>query len=462
MTTHWKPKLDKGDLPIYQVLADALVADVTSGKLAPGTRLPTHRDLAESLGTSVGTVTRAYREAEARGAVDAAPGRGTFVRRFTTDRSHVGAGVAADSRLIDLSVAHPQYARDPDLASALRAVAERVDVQRLLRYQSALDRPAYREAGATWLGECGVDVADETMVITAGAQHAGFVLLAVLSRPGDTVVVDELTYPGFLAAAAQTGRRVLGVPMDGSGMDPDALRDICRREAPRVLYVIPTLHNPTGILVPEERRHAIAEVAEEHDLAVIEDDTLRLLASEPPPTITSLIPYRSFFIATTSKAVAGGLRVAFVALPGAFVEAVTGAIGATVFMVSPLALEIAAQWIGDGTARRVVAAKRLEIEERQRLAREILGSRTFRSHSQSYYLWLELGEGWTSPEFEAEARRRGVGVTASRPFAANSARAPNAVRVCLSAAESKTQLEAALRALGQVLQEPGCRTAGLI
>lgn len=458
----WKPRIEKGEGPIYQALADALVADIASGKLPPGLRLPTQRELAESLGASVGTVTRAYREAEARGAIDATPGRGTFVRRLPGDRSVVGASLAQDHRLIDLSVAHPQYGQDPDLASALRSVADRVDVQRLLRYQALPHQPRYREAGARWLGECGIALEGGAMAITAGAQHAGFVLLSALSGPGDLIVTDELTYPGFLAAAEHSGRRVRGVPMDAHGMVPEALGEICRRDRPRVLYLIPTLQNPTGILVPEGRRQELARVAEEHDLLVIEDDTLRLLVSGPPPPVTSLIPDRSFFVATLSKAVAGGLRLAFLTSPPRFADAVEAATGATVFMVSPLLLEIATEWIGDGTAMRTVVQKRAEIEGRHALAREILKNRTFLSHPRSYYLWLELGEGWNSPEFEAEARRRGVGVTASRPFAAASSDPPNGVRVCLSAAESRENLQVALRTLGHLVDQPGSRTPGLL
>ena len=458
----WKPKLEKGGAPIYQVVADALVADVASGVLPPGSRLQTHRELAESLGTSVGTVTRAYQEAEARGAIESAPGRGTFVRSLPSRQAVVGAGSAEEDRLTDLGVAHPLYAQDPDLASALRSVADRVDVQQLLRYQTHGDRPRYRDAGAAWLQECGVQLEGRGMVVTAGAQHAGLVLLCALTRPGDLIAVDELTYPGFLSSVEQVGRRVQGVPMDESGMDPSALREICQRDRPKVLYLIPTLHNPTGILMPEGRRQELALIAEEHGLFVIEDDTLRLLVSQPPPPVCSFAPDRSFFIGSMSKAVAGGLRLAFVSSPVGFMDALNAAIGATVFMVSPLLVEIGARWIEDGTAKQTVTRKRVEIADRQKLARKILSDHAFQSHPQSYYLWLALPGGWSSPEFETEARRRGVGVTSSRPFSVSASDPPNAVRICLSAATSRERLEAALRTLGQLVDRPESRTPGLL
>lgn len=460
--TDWRPKLEREGIPLYQALADALVADVASGKLAPGSRLPTHRELADALGASVGTVTRAYQDAEARGALDATPGRGTFVRRLRGEPSMVDGALSRDPAVVDLSIAHPLYAMDPDLASALRAVAERVDVQRLLRYQTLSDHPLYRDAGNQWLEQCGTAPDRGAMVITAGAQHACFVLLSALTRPGNLVAVDELTYTGFLSAAEQGGRRVRGVPMDEHGMIPEALVELCREECPKAVYLVPTVQNPKGIVVPQTRREELARVAEEHDLLIIEDDTLRMLVPDPPPLLASLAPHRTFFVGSLSKTVCGGLRLAFVRCPPRFLDGLNAAVGATVFMVSPLLLETAATWILDGTAVQTVVRKRAEITHRQSQARNILAGHAYSSHPQSYYLWLDLPGGWTGSEFETEARRRGVGVTSSRPFSARAHQGPEGARVCLSAAESRSELEAALRTLAHLLDEPGSRTPGLL
>ncbi len=460
--SEWKPRLKGGDGPLYQAIADAIVADVTAGRLAPGARLPTHRDLARALGVALATVTRAYREALSRGAIEAAPGRGSFVRRLAGEWPLGGAGVRAPGDFTDLSVAHPLYSADPELSAALRSVADGVDVQRLLRYQPLRAHPRYSTAGRRWLEVCGCPASASVPIFTAGAQHAGFVLLSVLARPGDVVVTDDLTYPGFLSACELRGVRAQGVPMDRDGMIPDALAEVCRRERPTALYLVPTFQNPTGLVVSRERREKLADLAETHGLQVIEDDTLRLLHPDPLPTVTSLIPHRSSFIASLSKAVAGGLRLAFVATPPHLEAALEAAAGATAFTVSPLLVELATRWIEEGTALQAVVRRQTEIGERQRLAAEILGPHRCASHSRSYYLWLPMPEGWKSTDFEVEARRRGVGVTGSRAFAPNAESAPDGVRVCLSAAEDRDQLAAALRSLGTLLDSPGSRTPGLL
>jgi len=459
----WKPTLEEGGGPLYLMLAEAILQDVRSGRLAPGSRLPNQRELAETLGASVGTVTRAYQVAESRGAIDSTPGRGTFVRRHQDADSVAGAPLSLDSSLVDLSVAHPLYGQEPVLGPALATLAQEVDVQRLLRYQPLDEIPRYRDAGNRWLRACGTEREEGAeILITSGAQHAGLVLTLALTEPGDLILADEITYPGFLSVAEQTHRRVRGVAMDAHGMLPEALRNTCEEERPRALYLTPTLQNPTGLILPEERRRELAGIAEAYDLLVLEDDTLRLLASAPPPTLASIVPERTFFVGSFSKAVTGGLRVAFVHSPPRYLAAARRAIGASVFMPSPLLVELATRWIEDGTAWDTVARKRGELEERHRIAREILGADAVRAQPQSLYLWLELGEGWRSAEFEAEARRQGVGVTPSRPFSVDASRPPDGVRICLSAAPGRRQLEEALGTLAHLLRNPGSRTPRLV
>lgn len=250
--------------------------------------------------------------------------------------------------------------------------------------------------------------------------------------------------------------------MDESGMIPDALRDVCKKEAPRALYLVPTIHNPTSIVVPEGRRRELATIAEENDLLVIEDEILRLLVPDPPPPVSSFIPERSFFIASMSKSVAGGLRMAYLTVPPAFKQKVSFVVGSSIFMVAPLSVEIATLWIEDGTARRTVERKRQEAEVRQSMAGEILKNHRYSAHPQSYYVWLELPEAWNSAEFAVEARRKGVGVTPSGPFTVASSQQRHAARLCLSAAEDRSRLDTALRTLSCMLSEPGIGTSGIV
>src|SRR5688572_2812049 len=176
--TIWRPTLRKG-LPRYIAISRALAEDVGSGRLAPGAQLPTHRDLADALGVTVGTVSRAYAEAARRGLVSGEVGRGTFVR------APVGGepGVADEdgTALVDMSINHPPPiggAEPAALQETLIALARRRDLAGLLAYPPDAGSRAHREAGATWLERGGHRVDPGRIVVCSGSQHG---LVALLS-----------------------------------------------------------------------------------------------------------------------------------------------------------------------------------------------------------------------------------------------------------------------------------------
>ncbi len=441
--TIWTPEIDEIAGPRYLAIANCLAADVRSGRLAAGDRLPTHRDLAETLGLTVGTVTRAYAEAERHGLVHGEVGRGTFV-------GPTAAALAAAGP-IDLGLNLPLYAEDPDLGDALRTLARRDDLHELLSYLPGGGTDRHRRAGAAWIARHGVTVAPEQVIITGGAQHAIAILLGTLCRPGDAVMCEPVTYPGLKTVAKLLGLQLVPVAMDDEGLEPGALDAVCRASGARVLYCLPTLHNPTTATMGRARRDAVVAVARRRDLLIIEDDVHGLLAEPAPEPLAQLAPERTFYIASTSKVVAGGLRVAFVATPAAAVDRVVATVSATLWALPPLTVEIAALWIDDGTAAQVSVRKRDEAARRQALARDLLPVEAMRTAPHSYFLWLELAAPWSAEMFASEARARGVVVTPSSAFAVGEAAALAAVRVSLSAPTGRDEVAAGLTILAGLL-----------
>src|SRR5260221_4558069 len=178
--TMWQPDLEQWRGPRYRAIADALTLDVREGRLSPGERLPTHRDLAWRLGVTVGTVSRAYEEAERRGLIAGEVGRGTFIRLLdpTTTASDAAergqGGKAADANdLVDLSLNHPTPGTETALlAETMRQIASSNDLEPLLRYQPHSGRLLDREAGAHWVAQAGIAADPDRLVITGGRQHA--------------------------------------------------------------------------------------------------------------------------------------------------------------------------------------------------------------------------------------------------------------------------------------------------
>ncbi|WAS89969.1 aminotransferase-like domain-containing protein [Nannocystis punicea] len=450
----WTPRLRRASGPLYAAIADAIAADITRGKLRAGERLPTHRELAEAVGASVGTVTRAYAEAERRGLVRGQVGSGTFVRDLTDPASY---SPMLDRSRIDLGpTAAPIVAGDLGhcaLAAALAGLAARADLGALAGYQAHGGSEAQRAAGARWLATTGVDADPDEITVCSGAQHATVLALAALASPAG-VLVEELTYPGALAAAGWLRLPTHPVALDEHGLVPDALARACRDSGAKVLYCTPTHHNPTAAVMPKERRLAIVDICREHGVSIVENGALAPLVAAPPPPLAALAPERTYHLSSLSKATIPALRVGFLRAPAAARRALEVAAAATVWSGSPLLAEIAAQWITDGTAAAIRDARRAEAAARQQVAAARLGRWQVRSHPTAYFLWLELPPQRRALELVEQAHARDLLIGPSHVFAARPGNAPNAVRVSLGAARSRAELDRGLTILAELLDTP--------
>jgi DNA-binding transcriptional MocR family regulator len=235
--------------------------------------------------------------------------------------------------------------------------------------------------------------------------------------------------------------------MDEDGLRPDALEAACRGGGARALYCLPTIQNPTATVVPPARRREIAHIAREHGLALVEDDIHALLPQPPLAPISSYAPEISYYVTSTSKLLAPGLRVGYLAAPPGTADRMAAAIRATTWMAAPLLAEIASVWIRDGTADRVLDGRRDEAKARQEMARATLAGTRYRAHPCGYHIWLELESPWTSEAFAAHALHRGVAVTPADVFAVGHGPPPSGVRVCLGGPRSRGELEKGLRLL---------------
>jgi DNA-binding transcriptional MocR family regulator len=451
----WRPDLTERGGPRYLAIVDALAEDVASEALSPGSRLPTHRELADRLGVTVGTVSRAYAEAGRRGLVSGEIGRGTFVRVGALEDGESGEGAG----IIDLAENHPpEPATQPQraaLAASLAALPARADFGRLLTYPAAGGNPEDREAGAEWIARAGVEAAADRVLVCTGSQHGLTVVLATLMQPGDLLLTEALTYAGLKSVAGLLHLKMAGLPVDAHGLRPDALEKACRTGSARALYVIPTLHNPTTAVMPRERRREIAEIADRHNLALVEDDVHGLLPEERPVPLAALAPDRSYYLTSTSKTLAPGLRIAYVLAPAAMVPRLTDSLRATTWAVAPLTAAVASSWIRSGTAEAILAERRREARARQALAREILQGADFDSHPEAYYLWLRLPEPWRRDAFASVLRARGVAVSSAEAFAVGRGPAPHAVRLCLGAPRRREALREGLGLVADVLRGAG-------
>ncbi|MEM5425443.1 PLP-dependent aminotransferase family protein [Paraburkholderia ferrariae] len=472
----WMPTLSRSSEPKYRAIAQAYSQAIHGGQMLPGEKLPAHRLLAKKLSVTTGTVSRAYAELERGGLVVARVGDGTYVAEPDADGARIqdrtrtvpesseraaaaqvtpGApGVHAPGRLIDLGQNVPMPTDEAFLLTqTLRELAadERLAGE-LLLYQPEGGRRSHREAGARWLARMGCTVAAERVLVTQGAQHGLACVLRAVLRPGDTIFAEALSYPGIVALARQLRLNLVGIEIDEEGIVPAALERACGLLAPRALFCVPTLHNPTTATLSEARRAQIAEIAMRHHLVVIEDLVPAALLDAPPTPLAARLPEHGIVISSLSKAVAPGLRVGYVQAPQDWVGKILAVIRSDCWMTSPLAAEIAARWIVDGEVDRLVAQQRAQVDARHAIAAEVLADWTYRTDPASPHLWLPLAEPWRAAEFSAALRQAGVLAKTADSFVIGRGSAPHAVRLSLGGARSHEALREGLELLARTLR----------
>src|SRR5215208_3080056 len=441
--TMWLPKLESRRGPVYRAIADALDEDVQNGALRAGMRLPPHRDLADHLGVTVTTITRAYAEAAHRGLTSGHVGRGTFIRGNEAEER------GSETTPFDLSV--NILMPDKEVANLQPRLFQRrvLPWMKILGYIPAKGHVRHRQAMAAWLGRGGLEVDPDHLVLTAGAQHGLAVTMSALLKPNDTLLMEELTYSGARALAHQQHLKIRAVAMDAEGLRPDALETACRSTRARALYCMPRLQNPTSAIMPERRRRQIAAIAEKYRLTVIEDDVYGFVSPERAP-LAALIPHRTAYVTSLSKSLFPGMRLGCVAAPPEMLDSIVGAVWASMIMASPIGADLLSGWIEDGTAARIAEWKRHEFGARQAMVRRLFEGERYQMHAGSPHIWLQLPARWSSESFVSHARARGVMVNASTQFAAGD-QPPRAVRVCLGPPRTRAGLEQALAIVRQTL-----------
>ena len=431
----------------YRRIADHIAADIASGRLRPGERLPPQRKFARRHGIAASTAERAYGELVRRGLVVGEVGRGTFVRAAATapaGRSLVEAVDAAEA--VNMELNYPSAAGQSELLAPALAPLLRPDVLTdALRPAPADGTVAAREAMAGLLATPGWRPSPDRLLFTGNARQAIAAALASLVRPGGRVGVEALTYPLVKEIAARLGVTLVPLDTDEEGVRPEAVAG-GRLSA---LYLQPALHNPTSATMSGARRAQLADVVGEVELPVVEDRIWSFLDQPARDPLAARLPHLTHVVDGLSKRVAPGLTVGLLVVPPQRVEAVAGAVRSGGWNAGRFALEAGVRWVEDGTVARLAAGKRQDAARRQRLVAECLRGFRVRADPHSYFAWWELPAPWRADTFTAAAAAHGIAVTPGSAFAVGGHRTPDAVRLGLASA-APPELERALRTLAEL------------
>ena len=291
--------------PKYLRLLRALETGIRDGRLHPGTKLPPVRDLAFRLGITPGTVARAYRMATEDGLLEATTGRGTFVKnrvRPVVDIPENQVALGDEEGMLNLRTGHTlDVGQNEAIKSALKHVLEDGGLN-LARYVRDTALEDCRNAAQAWMASCGINCAPEDVVLTNGGHNAVMIALAAtVSRQHPVIAVPSLTYPGFRQSAHVLRAQMVGLRADKDGIDPDDFARVCHAERPAALLLSSNADNPTTAQLPEDRRLAIASIAEKYDVQIIEDDVYGALIDDRPRGFDSLCAHRTWTSISLSK-----------------------------------------------------------------------------------------------------------------------------------------------------------------
>lgn len=454
--TMWIPELTESG-PRYRALARAIEQAIDSGELAPGVRLPPQRRLADALGVTVGTITRAYALVEQSGRVSAQVGSGTWVRTEENTEGFSRVIGAPHEGLVDLgmSLPPPHPARQATLARFMTDIStDPAALEQAINYPLGDSLAPSRRYYADWLTAQGLAVDPDELLITQGGTNGIALALSALLSPNDRLAAEALSYPGVISTARQQSLKMVAVPFDDEGIDVSALAVRHERTPFKALYLMPEHHNPTTVQLSEKRREALVALARERDFWLIEDGVMHLPQEARGTPLYQLAPERTIFVFSVAKILGGGLRSGVMRAPQGLMERLRTSLRNQCWAPPALMTDIAGRWLESGEADRLLAWQFEELEARQAMVHEALKDFDLTLRRGGFYAWLTLPGDHRAQTLVETLERDNVRVAPAETFCVGSTAAPQAIRICLSAAPDREALARALAAIVQALTQP--------
>ncbi|QPC93418.1 PLP-dependent aminotransferase family protein [Mesorhizobium sp. INR15] len=460
--TNWLPDLSSGSGPLYQRLADSIESDIDKGVINAGAKLPPQRDLAYDIGATVGTVGRAYQVLRERGLVSGEVGRGTYVlSQHTSDvKTEPMARDEAGTRYMDAPRGMLRFdstaAPDIDQSTVVTEVLTRTALDHPHEISSyTRDFPErWFEAGARWLSRNSFRPNADTMVPTLGTHAAVMAAIAALTTPGDYIAFEHLTYSQISRSAGLIGRRTALVASDKDGLDPEDFERVCAQKHPKMIFLMPTAQNPTLSTLSAARREAIARVAREYNVILIEDDLYGNLTDDPTPLLAEYAPERTIVAGGLSKSVAAGVRGGWLSCPPAYRHRIRVAHKMMTGGMPFLLAEVNARLVLSGQASDIRKHCIAEISARIAIARETLAGFEFKAHDKVPFVWLTLPDPWLSGTFKHACLEHGVLIDDEDEFkAGRSEQVSHGVRFGVSQPRHRKDITQGVAVIRRLLDE---------
>lgn len=277
-----------------------------------------------------------------------------------------------------------------------------------------------RSAGVKWIGNRVTPAPTlDRMMVTNGTMNSILLLISSLAGAGNVLLTEELTFPQVYTLAKMAAARVQRVRIDHQGLVPDDFEQQCRQHAPKAVYVNCTVHSPTAYVTPNERRHAIADIARKYGVQIIEDEPQALYLDDLPESFATIAPDLTWYLMGLSKYLSLGVRMAFVVAPSqrALASILERLRPISTWHPAPLMASIITRWIGSGAAQDLLRLARFEVQKRQAIVSEVLSDIDGFQGSSGIHFWLSAPIGVDSEQFSRAIGDAGILVRPSKLYA---------------------------------------------
>lgn len=442
-----------GSEPVYVRIRDHVAQLVRQGRLKPGDRLPTVRQLADKLSINPMTAARAYRQLSDAGLIEGRGGAGTFVCERPTSEQPAGAAATRPAALIDetggagtlsarlfelaqapgvisFTTNYPEIAHS-EVAGLKRCIAELAtgpEADDYFRYDPPAGREDLRQALVGFAAEHAIATSARNIVVTSGGQQAIDLAIRTVVNPGDRVIVERPTYFGMLNVLRNARAELLEIDSGPEGPDLGRLEEMIVRHKPVMLCLNPNFQNPTGNTISIDRRRVIVALARQHRVVLVEDDPYPEMRfrGDAVPTLTALASPGDevFYCRGFGKMFLPGVRLGFAIVPDRWLARYLALKASTDLQSNAFMQGATARWLGQDTWRQAARSISAFYGMRQARLVELLGSHLpsgvhLAVPDGGLNLWMQLPPHATTTDLYFRAARHGVAFAASDPFYAH-------------------------------------------
>lgn len=447
----WKPEKAKLKKPLYKSISEALEYDIVNGNIAPKTKLPPQRELADFLDVNLSTITKVYKTCQLKGLLYGVTGKGTFVSPNVNTKNKLFER-SVGCNYIEMGFIKSDFNLNIKSIEKIGNLLSKETMVDLFETKSYDINEKQLLSAKKWFCKLNLEVSIDNILITSGAQNAMAIILTSMFKAGDKIATDPYTYPNFIQLANYLNIQLIPVKNDDCGMIPQELELACRLHNIKGVFLMPSFSNPTNITMNMKRRVMIADIITKNRLILIEDDVYAFLLPKNYFPISKMVPEASIYISGLSKAFFPSLRVAFIYFSDKFRRDILSGFRSINVTNSVLDTELVRRLIESGLYSELVNEKKNIMELRNEIYKEYFKCEEINSYQYSFFKWLKLPDKLKSDYVEQKAKEKGVSIMSSNKFSICNIEESEYVRLAICSPKDNYELKKALNIIKDILE----------